>query len=431
MENEIEEWVLNNINNLDRLYSLYLTNVNKERFFVSELKKRFKEFKKGKDIRLNILWGLRGTGKTTGILQFVKEIKDDKIFVFGDASDFVEPLEVVKIYHKLFPKKTLILIIDEVHEINEWDKKLKNIYDAYPNVFVVATGSSMIGMKSTRIARRAVYYNIKPLNFREYLYLKHDIFIPQTISKSIKKALTSEHPYENLMPAYLETKKFELYQYVDAFIKHGGFPLLNTPDDLYYQKVYDLIQRVVDHDIPKFSNFTTETLSKSSKILNVIATANDSRVSVTSLSQKFGISRPVIDEIFNMLASANLIVRVSAKGMKKSDKIYFSTPSLRCAINSHLNLSCDIGILREEVIISHLNNSSLNVYYIKKRGKEYDFLLNIDKKAIKIEVGGRSKSVYQLTEKGQIKGRSIIVSDTDTISYIGVPVVPMYLFLLI
>ena len=422
---DVEKWILNNMNDLDRLYSLYLNNIKNERFFVPDIKKRFKEFKEGKDTRLNILWGLRGTGKTTGILQAVKELEANKLFLFGDSSEFIEPLEAVKIYSKLFPKENLILIIDEIHEIKDWDKKLKNIYDSYPNIFIVCTGSSAIGIKSTKIARRAVYYNISPLDFKEYLYLKHNISISPEVSKNIKDALKSEHPYENLMPYYIEIKKLNLYQYINEFIKMGGFPLLNTPKDLYYKKVYDILQRVIDQDIPQFSKFTTNTLSKTSKILNSISTANDSKVSITSLSQKFDISRPMINEILEILNSANLIIKIPAKGMKKNEKIYFSTPSLRYAINSRLNLPVDIGIIREETIVSHLINSEIIIYYIKTKGKEYDFVFNIDGKKIRIEIGGKSKSSSQINNEG------IIIADTDVISFNKVPVIPLYLFLLI
>ena len=54
---------------------------------------------------------------------------------------------------------------------------LKNIYDAYPELKVVFTGSSLLEILNARadLSRRAVVYEMQGFSFREYLRMETGI----------------------------------------------------------------------------------------------------------------------------------------------------------------------------------------------------------------------------------------------------------------
>lgn len=68
------------------------------------------------------------------------------------------------------------LFVDEVHRYpyNNWIQELKNIYDSYPGLRVVFTGSSLlqIDFSVADLSRRCVFYTLQGLSFREYLSLR-------------------------------------------------------------------------------------------------------------------------------------------------------------------------------------------------------------------------------------------------------------------
>jgi len=63
------------------------------------------------------------------------------------------------------------LFLDEVHRLKGWERQVKNIYDFYPDLKVVFTGSSMLEIDHSiaDLSRRCLMYSLPGLSFREYL----------------------------------------------------------------------------------------------------------------------------------------------------------------------------------------------------------------------------------------------------------------------
>ncbi len=129
--------------------------------------------------RLIILKGQRGTGKTTLILQFIKStfkelgetlyVSLDDIYFSGHtlselAEDFVTD-------------GGKYLFIDEAQRYKTWSQELKNIYDFYPGLHIVVTGSSALSfyISSADLGRRSAIYNLPELSFREYLNFTQNV----------------------------------------------------------------------------------------------------------------------------------------------------------------------------------------------------------------------------------------------------------------
>jgi len=132
------------------------------------------------EARLIGLKGARGVGKTTLLLQFIKlrllnEI-DSTLYVSLDNIWFAEHklTDLVDIFVK---KGGKYLFLDEVHKYPNWSIEIKNIYDDYPEIKIVFTGSSLLETLNARadLSRRAVIYSMQGLSFREYLNIELNI----------------------------------------------------------------------------------------------------------------------------------------------------------------------------------------------------------------------------------------------------------------
>lgn len=132
--------------------------------------------------RMTGITGARGTGKTTLILQHIRDNFPDRnkaVYVSLDnlwlsknsLLDFAERFSVYGGTH---------LFIDEVHKYPNWSLELKNVYDNYPDLKTVFTGSSILEIykSDADLSRRAVKYELHGLSFREYLSLEKIIDLP-------------------------------------------------------------------------------------------------------------------------------------------------------------------------------------------------------------------------------------------------------------
>jgi uncharacterized protein len=93
--------------------------------------------------RLIGLKGARGSGKTTLILQHIKETfnhSDKCLYVSMDEVSF--PYKNLVELAEIFSQRGgRYLFIDEIHKQPEWIRQLKNIYDTFTDLHVVFTGS--------------------------------------------------------------------------------------------------------------------------------------------------------------------------------------------------------------------------------------------------------------------------------------------------
>jgi predicted AAA+ superfamily ATPase len=86
--------------------------------------------------------GIRGVGKTTMLLQYLKTQNLNKsLYVTADHPWFYTKnlLDTAEEWHKMGGR---LLIIDEVHKYKAWSSELKNIYDGFPDMQIIFTASS-------------------------------------------------------------------------------------------------------------------------------------------------------------------------------------------------------------------------------------------------------------------------------------------------
>ena len=125
--------------------------------------------------RMLAIKGIRGVGKTTLLLQYLKTQNPAKsLYVTADHPWFYTHglLDTAEEWHKQGGR---LLIIDEVHKYVNWSAELKNIYDGFPDIRVIFTASSALDIYrgEADLSRRVLSYSLHGLSFREYLAINH------------------------------------------------------------------------------------------------------------------------------------------------------------------------------------------------------------------------------------------------------------------
>ena len=126
------------------------------------------------DGRLTGLIGPRGVGKTTLLLQFIKnQISNQQDAVYFSADHlYINKNSLWEFVQQLYEEEDVkLFFIDEIHKYNNWNQELKNIYDSFPRIKIVFSGSSSLDLVegSHDLSRRAVIHYMKGFSFREYL----------------------------------------------------------------------------------------------------------------------------------------------------------------------------------------------------------------------------------------------------------------------
>lgn len=131
--------------------------------------------------RLISIRGARGVGKTTLMLQYLKQHNIDyktMLYVSLDSNYFTRN-SLLDFAEQFYMQGGKHLFIDEVHKYPGWSKEIKEIYDSYPELKLVISGSSLLDVLNADadLSRRCVPYEMQGLSYREYLAMVRGIMI--------------------------------------------------------------------------------------------------------------------------------------------------------------------------------------------------------------------------------------------------------------
>ncbi len=357
------------------------------------------------DDRLVSILGARGIGKTTLVLQHIKLYEDilSSLYVSADDLWFSSHTlyELADVFYKNGGKA---LYIDEIHKYRNWAQEIKNIYDSYPRLRVAYTGSSILDLKKgeSDLSRRLLEYSLYGLSFREYLALSQGIRLPQ---HSLEQVLQGkiDFPYSDYRPIPL----------FKAYLQEGYYPYFREKS--YYLRLNNVINRVVDEDIPRFAGLSAVAADKLKTLLYIVAQSVPFKPNYSKIAEALGIHRNSVAELMLWLDKAGLVslLREETQGIRmlgKVNKVYLDNPNLAYALS---DTEPDMGNLRETAFFS-----GLRVKYPVKASPVSDFKVG----KYTFEVGGKSKG------KKQVKEVSDAYVVKDDIEYGSRNIVPLWAF---
>lgn len=345
------------------------------------------------EARMIGLMGPRGVGKTTLVLQHIKEQLPLKEALYVQAEDFYfashRLTELADDFAKIGGK---YLFIDEIHKYKDWARELKLIYDYHAELHVVFTGSSVLDIAKGAfdLSRRALMYEMQGLSYREYLELFHGIRFPQyTLSQLLQQEV-------ELPNGFLPLKHFADY------LQRGYYPF---SDDNINQYVQQVINATIETDIPQYADLSVSTARKLKRLLAIIAQSAPFKPNMSQIGGQLEVSRNNVSDLCAYLEKAGLIsqLRTSTNGIQglgKVDKIYLDNPTLIYTLG---NQNVEIGTVRETFFFNQ-TRSLLPV----TSSPISDFL--IDGKYT-FEVGGKKKKQRQLQD---IENGYVVKDDIET-----------------
>lgn len=306
-----------------------------------------------------IIIGPRQSGKTTLINQLLLEFPGQYFLLNGDEPDVRQHLQNATSTHiKSLIRDKKIVFIDEAQRIDKIGLTIKLLIDNYPDIQVIATGSSafdLTGKISEPLTGRKYEYHMFPLSYQE---------------------MVNEHGIlqEN---RYLQHRLIFGY-YPDIVSKpEEEIELLNLLCNSYLYK--DL--------------FNLEKIKKPlllEKIVRALAFQVGNEISFNEIAQLVGADNQTVEKYVSLLEKAYIIFKLPALSrnmrneIKKKQKIFFWDNGILNSVKGNLNeisLRTDIGSLWENFVISERmkfnSNNFINVrsYFWRNTQKmEIDYI---------------------------------------------------------
>ncbi|HBK32273.1 MAG TPA: AAA family ATPase, partial [Porphyromonadaceae bacterium] len=262
------------------------------------------------------LVGARGVGKTTLILQYIKQNLNlaETLYVTAEDFYFVEN-RFIDLADAFIKQGGKYLFIDEIHKYKEWAKELKLIYDYHKELKVVFTGSSVLDIKkgTSDLSRRAVIYNMQGLSFREYLQLFHNI---QSNIFSLDEIIAHKVELPDL------PHPLRLFS---SYLKTGYYPF--AMDEDFGIRLNQIINQTLENDIPMYAEMNVATGRKLKQLLSIIAKSAPFKPNMTKIAKMLSASRNNIADYCLYIEEAGLIAQLrdqtgGIRGLGKVDKIY-------------------------------------------------------------------------------------------------------------
>lgn len=363
---------------------------------------RFKRYLYGRinwKSRIISIKGARGVGKTTMLLQHILEnyddidrtlyaSLDDLWFATHNLMDLVDWADRHGISR---------LYLDEVHRYEGWSQVLKNVYDNYPDMSIIYTGSSLLVMDNAVVdmSRRQTSYMLYGLSLREYLELEGILSYDPV-------------PLENLLGGHVRIAmdiigRIKIAPLFELYLSQGYYPFYRESPEDFPIRLRETVATVIDSDLPSVERVTFETLQKVKKLLMIISERVPFQPSMSELWRQLSTDNESGLKMLYSLDKAQVLALLNAraksyKSLTKPDKIYLNNPNL-------MHVLCplvDSGNERETFFLSQLRIG--HDVSFPTRG---DFL--IDGRYL-FEVGGKGKTFEQIAD---IADSFLAVDETD------------------
>ncbi len=369
--------------------------------YIPEKKRLYYQHIKIDEIRGVLIYGLRGVGKTTFLIDKVSKLKRNFLYFSAD-NPAISSFPLYDLVSAIFKKGYDGVVIDEIHHANKWSQHVKALYDDYPGNFIwISDSSNLILRKAIAdLSRRFIQIRIPLMSFREYLYLSEDILLE-------KVDIFNE---KDLKKIFIKLKNINILKLFSEYIRGGIRPIFFEGE--YCKRLEALMEKSIYYDIPFYvSSIQDNHLRVMKAIIGHLITSPIPRINISGMCSEWDLGKEKLYNLLYVMEHSELIniIRKSGKYNTKGAKIFLSDPSVYYCYNGN------IGNAREAFVVMCLKER-YNKIYASKDERDCDFIIN----DIKIEVGGSSK---------QKKNSDFIISDD-----IDVPVknkIPMWMLGLI
>lgn len=313
---------------------------------------------------VKILAGVRRCGKSTIFEMLSEELKNRGInsdniihrkYNNPDYEDFTAKEMYNDLKKAVNGKGRCYLFLDELQEINGWEKTVNTVMEDFDvDIYVTGSNSKLMSSEiSTYLTGRYVLIPVYTLSFKEYLTFKN-----KDVSNS--------------------------WEVFDEYVRYGGFPIIgisNFDTKSAYQVVEGIYASVITRDISKRHKTRNKDLFDRVVryiIENVGQTFSASSIAKFLKSERRSLSVETIYNYLKWLSEAFIIYpckRYDLQGkeiLKTQEKYYLSDISIKYSLQGFDKKM--LSAVFENIVFLEMKRRGYDVFIGKNGTKEIDFV---------------------------------------------------------
>lgn len=340
---------------------------------------------------VKVLTGIRRSGKSTILKLLTSELQkrgvstEQIIYINFESFSFSQLNNSVTLYdfvkEKIKNKKRFYIILDEVQEVDKWEKAVNSfLVDFNADVYITGSNSHLLSSElATFLAGRYIEFHIYTLSFNEYMQFKKQ----------------------------RNSTNLDVYHEFETYLRYGGFPALHTADYSFesaHKIVYDIYSSVILRDTILRNNIRDiELLERVVKYVfdNIGNKFSGKNVADYFKSQQRKIDINTVYNYLKALEGAFILHRVSrfdVKGkeiLKTQEKFYTADTALLYSVMGYKDRII-AGVL-ENIVMLELKRRGFSVFVGKFEQLEIDFVAQKGNDTLYIQVA------YLLAEQSTIE----------------------------
>ncbi len=299
-----------------------------------------------KDYHVKIITGIRRSGKSTLLMQLLRQVKNFNFISFEDPrlTDF-EVNDFFKL-EKIFQtnNESEIYFFDEIQNIKGWERFIRTLHDKKIRVVISGSNASLLSKElGTSLTGRQITYELFPFSFSGYLNFSHK-------DKGIKSF--SEFLKSGGFPEYLDSgtqniliQLFDDLIYRDIVVRHG----IRNPKVVKELGIYLATNIGKEFSFNKLAK--TFELGSVNTILSYISYFEDAYLFFTVLRFSYSVKQQAINQ----------------------KKIYGIDSGLISKLS--ISFSKDKGRLLENMVFIELKRRAKEIHFFRNKG-ECDFVVS-------------------------------------------------------
>ncbi|MEM0053460.1 MAG: ATP-binding protein [Nitrososphaeria archaeon] len=364
-----------------------------------------------------VVSGLRRVGKSILLFQLIEyliknNVEPRKIFYFSFDERVEDLFELLNTYSTItkfdWRKENVYLFFDEIQKLKDWSSKIKLLYDNFPNLKIIVSGSASILIEKEALSNLAGRYfliKMEPLSLKEFFELKR--------GRKIDNPDVWRSDVRLMFEDYLLKPLPEIVEWSEQFVRE------------YIRS--NVVEKVVRKDLPEiFKNVNSNLLLN---LLEIFYSQPGLILNLDTLSSNLKVSKKTLIEHINYLENSYLIRIVkNLRGSflitsRKLRKVY---PYHWCLIYSLFNKDeIEAGRFYECVIASLFDAK----YYWRESNKEIDFMIGkvpVEVKASRKIYDWDLKNLKYIMKKFSMKEGVLAYLGNDFEEVDGIKIIPLF-----
>ena len=282
--------------------------------------------------------GFRGVGKTTFLLDIIKEkFVNDKSCLYVNLNNFYfTKRKIISFADEFYKTGGKTLILEQIHKYPGWASELKTCYDNFPEMQIIFSASPVLRVleENSELKDIAKIYHLEGFSFREYLNYQ--------TCKNFRSYSLTEILENHKSIAQEIVQEVKPLAYFNDYLKDGYYPYFFESKAFYGETLLKHINLALEIDVTYLNQIDLQYLPKLRKLLQIIASQAPFSPNVSKISSDVQTSRATVMNYLRYMKNARLINLLFSNGnedeIKKPDLVYLHNTNLMYAIDdSNIN----------------------------------------------------------------------------------------------